>query len=41
MSSSPSFGIGFIELLLGGACCVVPAVAVIVIAVIANAKRKR
>ena len=41
VSSSPSFGIGFMELLLGGACCLLPVVAVIVIAVIANARRKQ
>ncbi len=40
MNGGPSFGIGFIELLIGGGCCLLPLIAVIVIAVIANTQRR-
>lgn len=40
MEVGMNFGVGIFVLLIGGVCCLVPVIAVVVIAVLANAKRK-
>jgi hypothetical protein len=33
-------GVGLIEIILGGVCCLVPVIAVIAVVIIANVRRK-